>query len=75
MLVHLVQPLAERRHRDAELREQAQFHEHGLHQTNDGRVVVLIAVEGGQPEGGAYLIVKYVITDFEEAALHLLVFG
>lgn len=75
MLVHLVQPLAQRGHWDAKVRGQAQLQEHGLHQADNLRVIKLVAVEGGQPETRSHLLVKHIITDFEEAPLHLLMFA
>lgn len=75
MLVDLVEPFPQRGYGNLELGEQPQLHKHCLHQTNYGRVVELVAIERGESEGGAHLLVKQVITDFKETLLHLLVFG
>jgi len=72
VLVDLVEPFAERVHRDAELLDEAQLDEHGLHEVDDVGVAPLVGVEGRQAQGGPHLLREGRITNFQEAALHLL---
>lgn len=73
MLVDLVEPLSQRLHRNPKVCRQTQLDEHGLHETDYLRVIKLVAIEGWQSEGCPHLLREHIITDIEEAPLHLLV--
>lgn len=75
VLVHLVQPLAQRFPRDLELFQQAQLDEHGLHQMDHLPVLPLVRVERRQPEGGLHLLRQGLVGNLQEALFDIGVLG
>jgi len=48
VLVDLIEPLAQRVHRNAELLNESQLDEHGLHEMDDIGIAPLVGIEGRQ---------------------------